>query len=220
LDYQKALTELRGTETALRLFQAAARQPAGPAVGVPVIAPISGIVVERPVNRGEMVAPSTTMFMLIDVGTVWLEGDVFESDVARVKIGQPVRVIAAAFPNKIFSGSITYIDATVNPESRTVKVRTEVANRSPDLLRPDMFASGQIVLGKLSAVVTIPKDAVLDDGGLKIVFVKKGGAYQRRIVRAGVETLDRIEIKDGVDAGEQVVVQGAYELKAAAAKGR
>lgn len=112
------------------------------------------------------------------------------------------------------------MDAIVNPESRTVKVRTEVANRSPDLLRPDMFATGQIVLGKLSGVVTVPKSAVLDDGGLKVVFVKKGASYQRRVVQTGVEMLDRIEIKDGVDAGEQVVVQGAYELKAAAAKGR
>lgn len=99
-EYQKALTDRRGAETALRLFQAAARQPSGPAVGVPVIAPISGIVVERPVNRGEMVSPSTTMFMLIDVGTVWLEGDIFEGEVARVKLGQPVRVVAAAFPTE------------------------------------------------------------------------------------------------------------------------
>ena len=174
-------------------------------------APIDGIVVERNATVGASVGTDANLFKIIDLSRVWIDADVFEKDLPRVRPGQEVKLTVTAFPATTFSGKVIFVDSVVNPESRTVKVRTEVAN--PDgRLKPDMFANVQIVTELNRAAISIPQSAVLNDEGKSIVFVAEGNGYKKRQVQSGIQNNDRVEIIDGLTAGDKVVVKGNYLL--------
>lgn len=173
--------------------------------------PIDGIVVERNATIGASVGTDANLFKIIDLSRVWIDADVFEKDLPRVRPGQEVKLTVTAFPESTFSGKVIFVDSVVNPETRTVKVRTEVAN--PDgRLKPDMFANVQIVTDLNRAAISIPQSAVLNDDGKSIVFVADAGGYKKRQVQAGIQNNDRVEIVDGLNAGDKVVVKGNYLL--------
>ncbi|MEN3326006.1 MAG: rane fusion protein heavy metal efflux system [Acidobacteriota bacterium] len=169
--------------------------------------PIDGIVVERSATVGASVGTDANLFKIIDLSRVWIDADVFEKDLPRVRPGQEVKCTVTAVPGSTFSGRVILINSVVDPETRTVKVRTEVAN--PDgRLKPDMFANVQIVTDLNRAAISIPQSAVLNDEGKTIVFVAAGNGYQKRQVQAGIQNNDRVEIIDGLTAGDKVVVKG------------
>jgi len=173
--------------------------------------PIDGIVIERNATVGASVGTDANLFKIIDLSSVWIDADVFEKDLPRVRPGQEVRLTVTAFPQTIFSGKVIFVDSVVNPDTRTVKVRTEVAN--PDgRLKPDMFANVQIVTDVNRAAISIPQSAVLNDEGKTVVFVADGNSYKKRQVQAGMKDNDRVEIVDGLNAGDKVVVKGNYLL--------
>ena len=173
--------------------------------------PIDGIVVERNATIGASVGTDANLFKIIDLSRVWIDADVFEKDLPRVRPGQEVRLTVTAFPQSTFSGKVIFVDSVVDPNTRTVKVRTEVAN--PDgRLKPDMFANVQIVTDVNRAAISIPQSAVLNDDGKSIVFVAQDNGYQKRQVQAGIQNNDRVEIVDGLNAGDKVVVKGNYLL--------
>jgi cobalt-zinc-cadmium efflux system membrane fusion protein len=146
-----------------------------------------------------------------------LEAQLFEADIARVRYGSPVSVSTQALPNRRFTGQISFIGTQVDPQTRTVTARALIAN--PGVLRPGMFAQGQIQTGVGKLSIVVPESAVLDDGAAKIVFVDKGGTYERREVTVGNESNNRLEIKSGLKQGESVVTEGAAALRAQAARG-
>jgi len=173
--------------------------------------PIQGIVVERTATVGATVGADANVFKIIDISRVWIDADVFERDLARVKAGQDVRVSVPAFPGSTFTGKVILVNSVVDPESRTVKVRTEVPN--PDSrLKPDMFANVSIITAQNRAAISIPQAALLNDEGKTIVFVADGNTYQKRQVTAGIQANDRVEIIEGLQAGDKVVVKGNYLL--------
>ena len=173
--------------------------------------PIDGIVVERNATVGASVGTDANLFKIIDLSRVWIDADVFEKDLPRVRPGQEVKLRVTAFPESTFSGKVILINSVVDPDTRTVKVRTEVAN--PDgRLKPDMFANVQIVTDMNRAAISIPQSAVLNDEGKTIVFVAEGNGYKKRQVQAGIQNNDRVEIVDGLTAGDKVVVKGNYLL--------
>jgi len=173
--------------------------------------PIDGIVVERNATIGASVGTDANLFKIIDLSQVWIDANVFEKDLQRVKPGQEVKLTVPAFPQTTFSGRVIFVDSVVNPDTRTVNVRTEVAN--PDgRLKPDMFANVQIITDVNQAAISIPQSAVLDDEGKTIVFVADGNGYKKRQVQAGIKNNDRVEIVDGLNAGDKVVVKGNYLL--------
>jgi cobalt-zinc-cadmium efflux system membrane fusion protein len=173
--------------------------------------PIDGIVVERNATVGASVGTDANLFKIIDLSHVWIDADVFEKDLPRVRPGQEVKLTVTAFPQSTFSGKVILINSVVDPETRTVKVRTEVAN--PDgRLKPDMFANVQIVTDVNRAAISIPQSAVLNDEGKTVVFVAKNNGYQKRQVQAGIQNNGRVEIVDGLNAGDKVVVKGNYLL--------
>jgi len=142
---------------------------------------------------------------------VWIDANVFEKDLQQVRPGQEVKLTVPAFPGSTFSGRVILINSVVDPDTRTVKVRTEVAN--PDgRLKPDMFANVQIVTALNRTAISIPQSAVLNDEGKTIVFVADGNGYKKRQVQAGIQNNDRVEIVDGLTAGDKVVVKGNYLL--------
>jgi membrane fusion protein, heavy metal efflux system len=173
--------------------------------------PIDGIVVERNATVGASVGTEANLFKIIDLSRVWIDANVFEKDLQQVRPGQEVRLTVPAFPGATFSGRVILVNSVVDPDTRTVKVRTEVAN--PDgRLKPDMFANVQIVTALNRTAISIPQSAVLNDEGKTIVFVAKGNDYEKRQVQAGIQNNDRVEIVDGLNAGDKVVVKGNYLL--------
>jgi cobalt-zinc-cadmium efflux system membrane fusion protein len=174
-------------------------------------APIDGVVVERNATIGATVGTDASVFKIIDISRVWVDANIFEKDLPRVRIGQGVKLTVTAFPGSTFSGRIIFINSVVDPESRTVKVRTEVPN--PDgRLKPEMFANVEIITDTNSTAVSVPQSAVLDDSGKKIVFVADGQTYKQRQVQLGIQSGNRIEIIDGLSSGDRVVVKGNYLL--------
>ena len=173
--------------------------------------PISGIVVERNATIGATVGPDANLFKIINISRVWIDANVFEKDLERVRNGQEVKLTVPAFPSATFSGRVILVSTVVDPDTRTLRVRTEVPN--PDgRLKPDMFANVQIITDMNRSAISIPQSAVLDDSGKSIVFVAADGGYKKRVVTAGIRGNDRVEIIDGLSAGDKVVIKGSYLL--------
>ncbi len=173
--------------------------------------PISGIVIERNGTIGATVASDANVFKIIDVSRVWIDANVFEKDLERVRRGQEVKVSVPAFAGVTFSGRVILVSSVVDPETRTVKVRTEVPNPE-GRLKPDMFANVQIITDLHRTAISIPQSAVLDDGGKSVVFVSEGSGYVKRGVNLGIQGNGRVEIIEGLQAGDKVVVKGNYLL--------
>jgi membrane fusion protein, heavy metal efflux system len=173
--------------------------------------PIDGTVVERNATIGATVGTDANLFKIIDVSRVWVDANVFEKDLQRVRLGQPVKLTVPAFPGSTFSGKVILVNSVVDPDTRTVKVRTEVPN--PDgRLKPDMFANVEIVTDLNPAAISIPQSAVLSDNGKTVVFVAEGNSYKKRQVTTGIQNGDQVEIVEGLNAGDKVVVKGNYLL--------
>jgi len=173
--------------------------------------PINGVVVERNATIGATVGPDASVFKIIDASRVWIDANVFEKDLQRVRLGQAVNVKVPAFPETTFSGKVILVNSVIDPDTRTVKVRTEVAN--PDSrLKPDMFANVEIVTDVNRAAISIPQSAVLNDDGKSVVFVAEGNGYKARQVTTGIQNANQVEIVEGLNAGDRVVVKGNYLL--------
>lgn len=184
---------------------------------VPVPAPEDGIVVERLVNVGELVDPSKKLFTIGDFHTVWLKADVFEKDIPKVKIGEPIELRTNSFPDRIFSGKLNYVASLIDPDTRTLQVRAEVANPQ-DLLKPKMFGTMKIKVGQ-QKVLSIPISAVQDTRSDKVVYVPTSQTnFEERHIKLGGESGDYVEVKGGLNRGERVVTNGSFDLRAAAVR--
>jgi Cu(I)/Ag(I) efflux system membrane fusion protein/cobalt-zinc-cadmium efflux system membrane fusion protein len=188
---------------------------------LPVRSPAAGVIVEKRVVEGQRVMAGETLFRLADLSTVWVEADVYERDMALVRVGQSAAVTFESYPDERFTGRITYIYPFVAAETRTAKVRLQLAN-GRGRLRPGMFATVQLTAPAASAVI-VPTDAVLDSGAEQIVFVAQGGGFfDPRRVRTGRRTGDTIEVVDGLKEGEEVATGATFfidsesQLRAAA----
>jgi cobalt-zinc-cadmium efflux system membrane fusion protein len=173
--------------------------------------PINGIVVERNATIGATVGSDANLFKIIDISRVWIDANVFEKDLERVRYGQEVKLTVPAFPAATFTGRVILVNSVVDPDTRTVKVRTEVSNLD-GRLKPDMFANVAIVTDVNRNAISVPQSAVLEDGGKSVVFVAENGGYKKRQVTAGIKGNDQVEIINGLAAGDKVVVKGNYLL--------
>ncbi|MFC1562876.1 efflux RND transporter periplasmic adaptor subunit, partial [candidate division KSB1 bacterium] len=179
---------------------------------VHLVSPINGVVIERNVKRGEQVEPGNCLFKILDVSSVWIEADVFEKDLHCLRQGRPIKVVVPSYSDRVFTGRIFWIGSTLNEETRTVKVRSKVANKDGKL-KPGMFATVEIVTGIKKNVITVPEAAVLSEDIMHFVFVKEGDRYHRHAVTVGISSGSFVEITSGVSAGDLVVIQGNYQLK-------
>ena len=181
-----------------------------------ISAPIAGVVAERSATLGQMVEPTDTLFLLMDLREVWILVDVYERDLAQVRVGQNVRVRIAALGDQQFAGKVASVGATIETKTRTAKVRVVLQNPAA-VLRPGMFAS--VVFEGTTGpagheAVFVPADAVQRDGKRSLVFVARGpGEFEAREVELGHESEGNLEIEQGVKAGEAVVVRGSFVLK-------
>jgi cobalt-zinc-cadmium efflux system membrane fusion protein len=184
---------------------------------VPVLAPEDGIIVERLVNVGELIDPSKPLFTIGDFQSVWLKADVFEKDIPRVKLGQPIELRVDSFPDQAFKGKLDYVANQVDSDTRTLAVRAEVSNEN-DLLKPKMFARMKILVGR-QEVLAIPVASIQDTRTCKVVYVPAGAnTYEERKVKLGTQYDNYVEVLDGLHQGEQVVTEGSFDLRAAAVR--
>ncbi|MDH7499063.1 MAG: efflux RND transporter periplasmic adaptor subunit [candidate division NC10 bacterium] len=181
-------------------------------------APLSGTVIERKVNVGELVDENVDLFTIMDLSQVWVFAEIYENLLPQVRLGQEVRVKVPPYPDQTFRGRIRYISPVVDPHTRTVKVRADLENPSL-LLKPEMFGEAQIITGVKKEVISVPEASVVDEEGEKSVFVKVGDGFLKRVVEVGTRFEGRVEITSGLGEEEEVVTNGAFQLKAQAMKG-
>ena len=182
-----------------------------PLSAVTFTAPANGFVVEKQAVRGMHVMPGQTLYKIADVSVVWIEADVYEQDIASLRVGAPATVMLDAYPGQNFAGRAIYIYPYVEEKSRTAKVRMQFANPG-GRLKPGMFAHVEL-RGAAVSGLTIPADALLDSGKEQIVFVAEGeGIFSPRQVTAGRRTADEVEITKGLKEGEQVATGAAFFL--------
>ncbi len=194
-----------------RLAAMLPRQIGNPPPLVSITAPLSGIIVERNVSLGGTVEPNSTLFRIADLSKVIVEGDVFESDVSKVKLGQDARVRLDAYPDKVFTGKVTFVASQLDPEKRTLDLWVSVDNNE-GLLKPELFAKVALVVEHSREVLTVPLEAIIDDGAEKFVFVKNGNQFLRQDVATGLSDDSYIEITDGLYPGDQVVTDGNRQI--------
>jgi cobalt-zinc-cadmium efflux system membrane fusion protein len=194
------------------------RLAAGSAVSatIDVPAPLDGVVTERAANTGLNVDPSTPLFTVVDLGRVWIVGDLLERDLPHVRVGSAATVTTAVAPERRYDGRITYIDPQVNPATRTARVRVEVDN-SDGRLRLGMLAGISVSAAPGAATVLVPRGAVQTIGDLQVVYVAMPGAPGRfieRAVRLGHTVGEQVEILEGLADGESIVTTGSFYVRA------
>jgi membrane fusion protein, copper/silver efflux system len=174
-------------------------------------APLDGIVMDKTVLAGQRFAAGETLYRIADLSNVWVLAEVFEQDLAAVRVGEAVTISLTAYPGQNFTGTVSFIYPTLNPTTRTAKVRIELANPA-GLLKPDMYATVVIAAGAVGQdVLTVPESALLDDGTKQIVLVERSpGRYQPRVVTTGRRGNGDVEITSGIAAADKVVVSANF----------
>jgi RND family efflux transporter MFP subunit len=180
-----------------------------------LLSPVSGRVIARDVIAGQHVTPDLALFTVSDLTTLWAVLDAREPDLPFLAEGRAVRIRSSLYADRAWSGRILHVGDVVDEKSRTVKVRVETANLGL-LLKPNMFVQGEVVGAEGTRdMLTVPADAVQTINGEPVVFVRVAAdRFAVRAVQAGGPTGGRRTILNGLDGSEQVVVSGAFSLKA------
>ena len=173
-----------------------------------------GYVLDKNVLAGQKIMAGEALYKVADLSTVWAEGEVFEQDIANMKVGQTVRAEFDALPGQHRVGRIAYIYPTLDPQTRTVRVRVVLPNG--DLaLKPGMYATIRVAGSERANVLTVPRSAVLSTGERSIIFVRdSSGMLTPREVAIGAANDDRVEILRGLAAGETVVSSATFLVDA------
>lgn len=216
-ELRRMQASLRSSQTRLQVLGAG--HGTGGEFGIP--APFTGVIVAREASVGEMASPEDTLFTVADLSRVWIELDIFERDLTRIRVGQSVVVRTAAYPERDFQGRIVYVGSVLDPTRRTVRARVEIPN-GDGALKPGMFANASIQVGAGGPmVVVVPNDAVQEVEGKKVVFVPgdRPGEFRTQPVEVG-ESIEggRVTIRRGLSRGARIVTRGAFALRSELAK--
>jgi cobalt-zinc-cadmium efflux system membrane fusion protein len=176
-----------------------------------ITAPIGGTVVSRKVGPGQYVKADSgdALYTIADLSTMWLKAQIFEQDIAQVRIGQEIEARVSAVPNRVFKARINAINAASDLATRRVVVRSEIEN--PDgLLKSEMFGTFKISIDEASRSPAVPTDAVIREGDIATVWVENEPLlFKRRLVEIGTQQDGLTQIRSGLEAGEKVVGRGA-----------
>jgi cobalt-zinc-cadmium efflux system membrane fusion protein len=211
--------QVRGARASLASLGVATDAPDPNPSALVVRSPIAGTVIERAAVLGQMAEPSTPLFRIADLSTVWLTVHAFERDAVRLNAGATARITFAAMPGQTLAGTVSFIGQRVEPDSRTVPVRIDLPNAA-GLLRPGMSATAWLPIGDAqSRLLAVPAAALQRVRDRWCVFVPKDGrTFEIRPVGRGRDLAGEVEIVSGLKAGDTVVVDGAFLLKAEAEK--
>jgi cobalt-zinc-cadmium efflux system membrane fusion protein len=185
---------------------------------VPIVAPFAGRVIARDLTKGEVVETTHKLFVVADLSTLWVVGNVSEKDIsfmqrAAAVPNQPVEVHVAAYPDEVFEGTVSYVGDVIDTATRTMAVRL-ILDNSNGLLKPEMFATVRVSSEQASDVLVVPEAAIQHDQDRVFVFVQtEPGVYEARTIKVGEKNGVLAEILDGLQEGEAVVKEGAFTLK-------
>lgn len=186
----------------------------------PVYATVSGTVTEKLVEQGDYIKQGQPLLKIANLNTVWANFDVYENQIEQFKKGQEVKVITNAYPNKIFKGTVDFIDPVLNSKTRTVDLRV-VLNNKEAIFKPGMFVSAEIESDKINSneVITVPSSAVLWTGERSVVYIKSNPnepVFKLKEVTLGNKIGDNYKVLDGLSSGNEIVTNGTFTVDAAA----
>ena len=222
-DLANAEANLAGVRNRLRILGASnaeiaalEQRPAGQAASAETIvaSPINGVVIQRSVGVGQNLGSVTNgganaAFVVSDLSTVWLVGELREADAPLARVGQAVEVRATALPDRVFAAKVDYVSPTVDPVTRRVAVRAAIANPG-GVLKPEMFANVRLITGAGASGVGVPVEAVINEGDTARVWVaRSGGLLELRSIHTGQTQNGMVEATAGLAPGERVVTAGA-----------
>jgi len=172
----------------------------------------SGVVTKKYLNEGSWVMEGATLADVVDLSSVWVMANIYEYELSSIKIGQTTEIKVSGYESEIINGRIDYINPFVNPDTRTVEVRMTVGNRG-FVLKPEMYVKINIVTGKTSNSISVPKTAVLRTGKMDMVYIKKSGnIFSPKMVVIEAEKDGKYLIKSGVEEGDEIVVSAGFLL--------
>ncbi len=180
-----------------------------PVRSIALFAPSAGYLTARNAFPGQKISPDTELYTITDLSRVWVMADVFESDAPQVRTGQGARILLPG--GGALAARVSYLQPQIDPATRTLKVRLDVAN--PGMrLKPDEFVDVEMTLGAARRLM-VPADAVLDSGEVQTIFVDRGNGYfEPKQVQIGDRIGDRVEIRKGITAADNIVISGAFLL--------
>jgi cobalt-zinc-cadmium efflux system membrane fusion protein len=219
-DLAKAQSRVARTTEALRVLGLTAGADVSAFNGrVPIVAPIAGTVIERKVTEGQFEqADATPILTVADASVVWVVGDVFERDLHLVSPHQGVTMTTAAYAGETFHGRVDYISDSIDPATRSARIRVSVANPG-SRLKPEMFATIALdvaagAAGEAAQGLTIPSSAIFVEEGRTYVYAQIAPqTFERRVVEISPGAGPRRRVVDGVKAGDRIVVDGALLLR-------
>lgn len=171
---------------------------------LPIHSPVTGTVLRMEARAGTFVTPGTELYFIADLSRVWVLADIYEYELPFIKVGQGATVMLSYDPNTKLHGHVGFIYPTLDPKTRTVKVRFELENPG-EKLKPDMYANVEITV-PLGTRLVIPRDAVLESGERQLLFIHHGGGQlEWRNVKLGAKAGDWLEVTEGLKEGEHVV---------------
>ena len=185
-----------------------------------IFADVGGVVIARNIAVGDFVNRGSVLFEIVDLSNVWVMLDAYESDLGPIRKGDELSFSVSAYPGKEFNAKVTYIDPMLDPETRTVGIRAEAANRNFEL-KPEMFVSATISTSlEGQSGLMIPKTAILWTGPRSVVYVQKGNrdapAFEMREIEIGSRVGEEYLVLSGLEEGEEVVSNGVFSIDAAA----
>ena len=194
---QSQITNLQKTQSLVR--------------ALPVSALLTGTVVTRTAVAGSPVSTSGPIFEIDNLATVWIEGDVFEGQLSEIRPGLPAAVTVPAYPGRLFEGKVQSIIPSLDPEKRTARLRVVLSNPE-GLLKPGMFATLSITLGKAPSGVVVPVEALIEQGSSVFVFVKNGEQFVKQDVVVAARDDRYAQISWGLVPNDVVVTDGKMQV--------
>jgi RND family efflux transporter MFP subunit len=180
-------------------------------------APVSGTVISRAANPGEVIPADKEILRIADLSSVWVMGQVYEKDLGKVVVGNGASITSDTYPGRVFRGRVSYIDPTLDPATRTAQARIELANPG-QALKVGMFVyvSFAALGGAESTTPVVPKSAVQNINNQQVVFVESAtpNTYAMRPVKLGAEVNGQYPVLEGLTVGERVVTEGSFLLRA------
>jgi len=178
-----------------------------------ITSPFDGVVTKQEASPGEVVESTSALFTIADLSTVWVQAEVYEKDLDRLRVGQSALITVDTYPNHQFTGKVTYVSDFLDPQTRTAKVRCEVPNGDVRL-KLNMFASVNLPTTFSRRTLAVPAGAIQEVDDKAMVFIRKTATqFEPRWVSAGNTVRDLVEITNGLQEGEPVVKAGAFHLK-------
>jgi Cu(I)/Ag(I) efflux system membrane fusion protein len=174
-------------------------------------APHSGFIIKKDINQGMRIMPDKELYTIADLSTIWVDADVYESEISLIKVGQQATINLSYYPEDTFRGRISYIYPYLNEKTRTLKVRLEFPN-SALKLKPDMYVNVEIKIDS-GRHLAVPEEAVLDTGIRKVIFVDKGnGHFEPKEVKLGNKLDGFYQVLSGLQEGERIASSSVFLL--------